>query len=151
MSKPKFYWIFITYVSKDQMSFIFDVFEFWGFYLDLCTTQFSQVFLACYWPWTWTIHRMSIKSLLYLDACHIHPLEIVLGWVLFMIVFSSNPCIWSSWWWCITYKHVSIHLLGDLWGTISCLYFGGVMFMWGWVGNMNSYKHSSCDEYGYVG
>lgn len=38
------------------MGFIFTVFHFWGFYLILCATLFSPIFLACCGSWTEMIH-----------------------------------------------------------------------------------------------
>lgn len=114
------------------MGFDFKVFEFWVFYLNFATAQFSRVFLAWCWSWTWIIHRMLVRPLLhfflYWDVCHIPP-KLVFGWVFYCLCSHPTLVLWSSWWWCTTHEHMHMHLLGYLQGSISHLNFGWVMFI----------------------
>lgn len=50
----------------------------------------------------------------------------------------------------LTHEHVSMHF-SVLWDLRSQLLVDWVMFIRVWLGNYITYRHSSCDEHGYVG
>ena len=139
------------FYPKAKWVLILNFFQICGFYLILCATLFSRIFLPQSGSWNLMIHldirQTTFASLLHWDACCIRPLDSIFGWGTCCFVFSSSPFVMIF---VMVVHHTWVHartLSDDLRVSI----FRGTFESydhWGWVGNLHAYGHSSLDEHG---